>query len=52
VFVLSRAGFGWPDQITITVLGASVVVTVVISGVDYVWSWARRARQGGKDNEQ
>jgi cardiolipin synthase len=52
VFVLSRAGFGWPDQITITVLGASVVVTVVISGVDYVWSWTRRARQGGKDNEQ
>jgi cardiolipin synthase len=46
LFVLSRAGFGWPDEITITVLGASILVTVVISGVDYVWSWARRARQG------
>jgi cardiolipin synthase len=45
VFVLSRAGFGWPDQIAITVIGASVVVTVVISGIDYVWSWARRARE-------
>jgi len=47
LFVLSRAGFGWPDEIAITVLGASVLITVVISGVDYVWSWSRRARQGG-----
>ena len=47
IFVLSRAAFGWPDQITLTVLGASIVVTVVISGIDYVWSWARRARHGG-----
>lgn len=46
LFVLSRAGFGWPDEITITILGAAVLVTVVISGVDYVWSWSRRARAG------
>ena len=46
LFVLSRAGFGWPDQISITVLGAAVLITVVISGVDYVWSWSRRARHG------
>jgi len=46
VFVLSHAGFNWPDNITITVLGASILVTVVISGVDYVWSWSRRAREG------
>jgi len=52
VFVLSRAAFGWPDQITITVLGASIVVTVVVSGIDYVWSWARRARQDGTNDEQ
>jgi cardiolipin synthase len=43
LFVLSRAGFGWPDQITITILGAAVLVTVVISGIDYVWSWTARA---------
>jgi len=49
VFVLSRAGFGWPDQIAITIIGASVVVTIVISGIDYVWSWARRARSSGKN---
>ena len=46
LFVLSRAGFGWPDAITITVLGAAILVTTVISGVDYVLSWTRRARAG------
>lgn len=46
LFVLSRAGFNWPDKITITILGASILATVVISGVDYVWSWSRRARAG------
>lgn len=46
LFVISRAGFGWPEPIALTVLGASVLVTVVISGVDYVWSWSRRARRG------
>jgi cardiolipin synthase len=44
VFVLSRAGFDWPDEIAITTIGAGVVITIVISGIDYVWSWARRAR--------
>jgi cardiolipin synthase len=46
LFVISRAGFGWPDEISITILGASVLITVIISGVDYVWSWSRRARRG------
>ena len=46
LFVISRAGFDWPQQISITVLGAAVLITVVISGVDYVWSWSRRARRG------
>lgn len=45
VFVLSHEGFGWPDQITITVIGAGVLVTLIVSGIDYVWSWTRRARQ-------
>ena len=44
LFVLSQAGFDWPDPVTITLLGAAVLVTVVISGVDYVLSWTRRAR--------
>jgi cardiolipin synthase len=46
LFVLSRAGFNWPDAITITVLGASILVTVVISGIDYVWRWSSRAVKG------
>jgi cardiolipin synthase len=46
LFVLSRAGFGWPDEISIIILGAATLVTVVISGVDYVWSWSRRALRG------
>jgi cardiolipin synthase len=46
VFVLSRAAFGWPDLISLTIIGASVLVTVVISGADYVLSWSRRARSG------
>ena len=49
-FVLSHAGFGWPEPITLTVLGASILVTVVISGADYVWSWSRRARAGGNND--
>lgn len=44
--VLSRAAYGWPEEITLTVLGASILVTVVISGTDYVMSWSRKAKQG------
>lgn len=45
VFVLSRAAFDWPPPISVTVLGAGVLVTVVVSGIDYVLSWSRRARR-------
>ena len=44
VAVIARAGFAWPDNITITILGTSILVTVVISGYDYVSSWVRGAR--------
>lgn len=46
VFVMSHVGYGWPDNISIIVLGAAVLVTVVISGYDYVWNWIRSARNG------
>jgi len=45
LFVLSRAAFDWPQEITITVLGAATLVTVVISGLDYVLRWSSRARR-------
>ena len=44
LFVLSRAAFDWPAEISVTLIGAAVLVTVVVSGVDYVWSWTRRAQ--------
>jgi len=43
VCVLSRAGAGWPNQATVTLLGAGVLVTVIVSGADYVLDWSRRA---------
>jgi len=46
LLVLSRAAFGWPDEISLTVLGAAIFVTVVVSGIDYVVQWADRARKG------
>lgn len=46
LFVLSRAAFGWPDKIALTVLGAATLVTVVVSGIDYVVQWSDRARKG------
>ena len=46
LFVLSRAAFGWPDEIALTMLGAATLVTVVVSGIDYVVQWSDRARKG------
>jgi cardiolipin synthase len=48
LFVLSQNGYGWPGETTITILGAAVLVTVIISGIDYVWSWSQRARRRGR----
>jgi cardiolipin synthase len=45
LFLLSRAAYGRPDDITIVTLGAGVFVTVIISGLDYVLSWSERARR-------
>jgi len=52
VFILSRAAFNWPPEISVTVLGAAVLVTVVVSGIDYVWSWTRRARGLSEQGEE
>lgn len=48
LFVLSRAAFEWPDRISLIVLGAATFVTVVISGIDYVVQWSRRAIEESK----
>lgn len=45
ILVMLRAAFGVLDDTTITVVGASVLVTVVVSGYDYVAGWVRGARE-------
>ena len=42
-FVIARQAFGWPAEISITVVGAGVLVTSMISGIDYVVRWSQRA---------
>lgn len=44
VAVLARAAFSWPLDLAVTVIGAGVLVTVVVSGLDYVVAWSHRAR--------
>jgi len=41
--VIACLAFGWPQPISITVLGAGVLVTSVVSGIDYVVRWSQRA---------
>lgn len=43
VFTITNAAFSWPPPISLTVLGAAVVFTSLVSGLDYVLGWSRRA---------
>ena len=45
ILVMLRAAFGVLDDTTITVVGAAVLVTVVVSGYDYVAGWVRGTRE-------
>ncbi len=45
VIVVSRQAFGWPPATAVLVLGASVLVASVVSGLDYVLTWSSRARR-------
>lgn len=42
--VVAEQAFAWPPAPTVLVLGALVFVTTAISGIDYVITYARRAR--------
>lgn len=44
VCVLSESAFRWPGPLVTLVVGAGVFATVVVSGIDYVVRWSRRAR--------
>lgn len=41
--VLTHAAYAWPPEISLTVLGAAVVFTSVVSGLTYVLRWSVRA---------
>jgi cardiolipin synthase len=42
-FVLTAAAYAWPPPISLTVLGAAVVFTSIVSGLNYVLRWSGRA---------
>ncbi len=42
-FTLTSAAFAWPPQVSLTVLGAAVVFTSIVSGLTYVLRWRARA---------
>lgn len=41
--LLVRAALARPSAAMIQLLGSVVVATTILSGVDYVWTWSRRA---------
>ena len=42
-FALTAAAYAWPPTISLTVLGAAVVFTSIVSGLTYVLRWSVRA---------
>jgi cardiolipin synthase len=43
--VVAHAAYGWPAEPGVTALGALVLVTTAVSGIDYVLIYARRAAE-------
>ena len=42
-FTLTSAAYAWPPPVSLTVLGAAVVFTSIVSGLTYVLRWSARA---------
>jgi cardiolipin synthase (CMP-forming) len=42
-FTLTREVFAWPPRVSLLVLGAAVVFTSIVSGLNYVLRWSTRA---------
>jgi cardiolipin synthase len=42
-FTLTAAAYSWPPQVILTLLGAAVVFTSIVSGLNYVLRWSKRA---------
>ncbi len=47
LFVISNQAFDWPPRISIVVIGAGVLFTSVVSGLDYVLRWSSKAFASG-----
>lgn len=45
LFTITQVAFDWPPPISLTLLGAAVVFTSVVSGLNYVLRWSKRAWQ-------
>ena len=46
-FTLTLAAFGWPPAVLLQLLGAAVVFTSLVSGLNYVLRWSSRAWRVG-----
>ncbi len=46
--VIASQAFGLPPGAFLTVAGAAVLVTSIVSGLDYVVRWSGKAAQGGR----
>lgn len=42
-FTLTHAAYAWPPEVSLVVLGATVVFTSIVSGLTYVLKWSARA---------
>jgi cardiolipin synthase len=42
-FTLTHAAYEWPPEISLVLLGSAVVFTSIVSGLNYVLRWGRRA---------
>jgi cardiolipin synthase len=42
-FTLTHAAYAWPPDVSLLVLGATVVFTGIVSGLTYVLKWSARA---------
>ncbi len=41
--VVAQEGFALPGELVLLILGTSVFVSCLISGLDYIWTWGGRA---------
>lgn len=41
--IITAQAYGWPPRLSILMLGAAVFCTSVVSGLDYVMVWSKRA---------